>query len=82
MTRPRPFCDVMTAVAAMAALSIAASPVLAGAEACPAPVEDHLPKAPQGAAEISLVKFCRPLTGALGSCGWPVYPGLKPWAIF
>ena len=56
MTRPRPFRDAMMAVAAMAALSIAASPVLAGAEACPAPVEDHLPKAPQETLNLGPIK--------------------------
>ena len=56
MTRPRPFRDAMMAVAAMAALSIAASPVLAGAEACPAPVEDHLPTAPQETLNLGPIK--------------------------
>jgi predicted secreted acid phosphatase len=44
------------AVAAMAALSIAAGPVLAGPEACPAQVEDHLPKAPQGTLNLGPIK--------------------------
>lgn len=55
MTR-RPFCDVMMAVAAIAALSVEASPALGGPEACPAPVEDHLPKAPQGTLNLGPIK--------------------------
>src|SRR5262249_746415 len=57
MTRPRSYFDIMIGAAAVAALSIAASPVAAGAEACPAPVEDHLPKYPQqGTLNLGTIK--------------------------
>jgi hypothetical protein len=36
--------DVLIAATAVAALAIAASPVPTGAEACPAPVADHIPR--------------------------------------
>src|SRR5262249_3669024 len=57
MTRPRSYFDIMIGAAAGAALSIAASPVAAGAEACPAPVEDHIPKYPQqGTLNLDTIK--------------------------
>ena len=57
MTRPRSYFDIMIGAAAVAALSIAASPVAAEAEACPAPVEDHIPKYPQqGTLNLGTIK--------------------------
>jgi predicted secreted acid phosphatase len=57
MTRPRSYFDIMIGAAAVAALSIAASPVAAGAETCPAPVEDHIPKYPQqGTLNLGTIK--------------------------
>ena len=55
MTRLRLYRDVVTAAAAFAALTMA-SPVFGGPEACPAPVEDHIPKAPQNALNIGPIK--------------------------
>jgi predicted secreted acid phosphatase len=56
VTRLRPYFDIMIAAAAVAALSIAASPVLAGPESCPAPVEDHVPEIPQGTLNLGPIK--------------------------
>ena len=53
MTRPRPITIV---AAAIAVLSIAANPVRAAAQACPAPAEDHIPKAPQGVLNLGPIK--------------------------
>src|SRR5262249_31980937 len=56
MTRPRSYFDIMIGAAAVAA-SIAASPVAAGAEECPAPVEDHISKHPQqGTLNLGTIK--------------------------
>jgi predicted secreted acid phosphatase len=44
MTRTSLRCDVLRAAAAVVVLSIAANPVAAAPDACPAPVEDHIPK--------------------------------------
>jgi predicted secreted acid phosphatase len=52
MTRSRP----MTIAAALAVLSIAANPVRVAAQTCPAPMEDHIPKAPQGTLNLGPIK--------------------------
>jgi predicted secreted acid phosphatase len=57
MRRPRLYFDIMIGAAAVAALSIPASPIAAGTEACPAPVEDHIPKYPQqGTLNLDTIK--------------------------
>jgi acid phosphatase len=45
-----------TLIATIAALSIAASPVRAGTDACPAPVANHIPAAPQGTLNLGPIK--------------------------
>jgi hypothetical protein len=56
MTRTR-YRDVLMATAFVSALAMAASPALAGSEACPEPVEDHIPKAPQGTLNLDRAGF-------------------------
>jgi acid phosphatase len=56
MRHPVRYCEMLIAAAAVAALSLAASPVSAGAEACPAPVPDHIPSAPQSTLNIGTIK--------------------------
>lgn len=46
MTRTGVYGDVLMAAAAVVALSIGASSLTVASEACPAPVEDHIPKTP------------------------------------
>jgi predicted secreted acid phosphatase len=53
MTRPRP---MMIAAAAVVTLSMAFSPVRADPEACPAQVENHIPKVPEGTLNIGPIK--------------------------
>ena len=48
--------DLLIAAAAVVALSLAASPVLAGAEACPTPVPDHIPAAPLPPLNLGTIK--------------------------
>jgi predicted secreted acid phosphatase len=48
--------DLLIAAAAVVALSLAASPVLAGAEACPTPVPDHIPPAPLPPLNLGTIK--------------------------
>jgi predicted secreted acid phosphatase len=55
MTRTR-YRNVLMATAFVSALAMAANPALAGSEACPAPVEDHIPKAPQGTLNLGPIK--------------------------
>jgi len=48
---------MLIVTAAVAVLSVAANPVLAGAEGCPTPAGDHIPKAPQeGTLNLGLIK--------------------------
>jgi hypothetical protein len=57
MTRTGLYGDVLMAAAAVVvALSIGANPLPAAAEACPAPVEDHIPKAPSPPLNIGTIK--------------------------
>jgi predicted secreted acid phosphatase len=49
-------CDVLRAAAAVVVLSIAANPVAAAPDACPAPVEDHIPKPPPPPLNIGPIK--------------------------
>ena len=48
--------DLLIAAAAVVALSLAASPVPAGAEACPTPVPDHIPPAPLPPLNLGTIK--------------------------
>ena len=48
--------DLLIAAAAVVALSLAASPVPAGAEACPTPVPDHIPAAPLPPLNLGTIK--------------------------
>jgi hypothetical protein len=48
--------DLLIAAAAVVALSLAASPVLAGAEACPTPATDHIPAAPLPPLNLGTIK--------------------------
>jgi acid phosphatase len=54
MTRPCAYRDLITA-AVVVALSFAAGPVSA-ADTCPAPVQDHIPAAPQSTLNIGTIK--------------------------
>jgi len=56
MMRMGRYGDLLIAIAAVAALSIAASPLPAGAQACPAPVPDHIPAAPPPPLNIGTIK--------------------------
>jgi predicted secreted acid phosphatase len=49
------YCDLLIVTAAVTALSIA-GPVLAGAEACPTPVPDHIPATPPRPLNLSTIK--------------------------
>ena len=56
MTRTGRYWDLLIASVAAAALSIAAGPALAGPEACPAPVPDHIPAAPPPPLNLGTIK--------------------------
>jgi hypothetical protein len=56
MTRTGWYWDLLIASAAVAVLSIAGSPVLAGGEACPTLVPDHIPGAPPPPINLGTIK--------------------------
>jgi len=56
MTLPDFGGEALMAAAAVAALSIAANPVVAAPDACPTPVEDHIPKPPPSSLNIGPIK--------------------------
>ena len=56
MTRTGRYCDTRIASVAIAALWIAAGPVLAEPEVCPAPVPNHIPAAPPPPLNLGTIK--------------------------
>lgn len=56
MARTSRYCDTRTATVTIAALCIAAGPVLAEPQACPAPVPNHIPAAPPPPLNLGTIK--------------------------